>query len=275
MKTLPGETGDFHEYARPDKFVNQFNLFDSYPTDRKALIGEYAVTQQNTPGNPGVNWSAPKLKFPTWIGTVSEAVFLLGAEKNADKIIGASYAPLLQNLHASHWTPDLISFNSDPEQTVKSTSYHLVELFSTTRLTHTLSTAADAKYGPVWWVAGRNEKQKSKIFKAAVYNSTAPVQLSISFKGVAAGAGATLSVLAAPSPSSFNEVGAEHVKKSTMEVTADANGVYSFPLPLKQRKLYSLLKMTFALFMFPCRSLPSYLATSHLALLTAPKLSFD
>lgn len=29
--------------------------------------------------------------YPWWIGSVAEAVFLLGAERNADKIIGTTY----------------------------------------------------------------------------------------------------------------------------------------------------------------------------------------
>src|ERR1700712_2023846 len=122
MNTLEGETGDYHEYARPDTFAKRFSLFDNYPTNRTALVGEYAVIQPNVEGKSGVDWSSSKtrLKFPSWIGTVSEAIFLLGAEKNADKILGTSYAPLLQNLHSSQWTPDLISFNADPRQNVYS-----------------------------------------------------------------------------------------------------------------------------------------------------------
>lgn len=43
------------------------------------------------------------------IGTVSEAVFLLGLERNSapNKIYGASYAPLLQNLNSFEWTVGL------------------------------------------------------------------------------------------------------------------------------------------------------------------------
>jgi len=32
--------------------------------------------------------------YPWWIGSVAEAVFLLGAERNADKILGTTYVRL-------------------------------------------------------------------------------------------------------------------------------------------------------------------------------------
>lgn len=47
--------------------------------------------QANRPQGGGVDWNAPKYPFPIWIGTVAEAVFLLGAERNADKMFGAAY----------------------------------------------------------------------------------------------------------------------------------------------------------------------------------------
>ena len=53
--------------------------------------GEYAAVQPNIPSGGGVNWNLPKWMFPMWIGTVAEAVFLIGTERNADKMIGAAY----------------------------------------------------------------------------------------------------------------------------------------------------------------------------------------
>ena len=40
-----------------------------------------------------VDWTsgATRLAFPSWTGSVAEAVFLIGAERNSDFIIGASY----------------------------------------------------------------------------------------------------------------------------------------------------------------------------------------
>ena len=56
-------------------------------------------------------------------------------------------------------------------------------------MTQTLPTTSDSNIGPLYWVAGSNEKTKSHIFKAAVYNSTKgeDVPVSLSFEGVEAG----------------------------------------------------------------------------------------
>jgi alpha-N-arabinofuranosidase len=96
--------GDYHQYTRPDQFVQQFNYFDNFSLSHKALIGEYANVQDNIAGGGGANFSEPKRMWASWIGTVAEAVFLLGAERNTDHIIGASYAPLLANLNNFQWT---------------------------------------------------------------------------------------------------------------------------------------------------------------------------
>ncbi|KAL9065599.1 MAG: hypothetical protein Q9157_007417 [Trypethelium eluteriae] len=92
LDPFPGNSsGDYHQYTRPDFFVSQFNFFDNYTSEHPILIGEYATLQPNAPGNPGANFSAPRPPFPFWIGSIAECVFLIGAERNADKIIGASY----------------------------------------------------------------------------------------------------------------------------------------------------------------------------------------
>ncbi len=103
----PGNSaGDYHQYTVPDQFVDQFTFFDSFDPNHPTLIGEWACIQQNYEGGAvsGANWTAPRNPWPFWLGTVSEAVFLIGAERNADKIIGASYAPLLQNLNSYEWS---------------------------------------------------------------------------------------------------------------------------------------------------------------------------
>ena len=60
--------------------------------------------QNNTGRLQGTDWNAPRIEWPHWIGAVGEAVFLLGVERNAPKMFGVSYAPLLQNLNSYQWT---------------------------------------------------------------------------------------------------------------------------------------------------------------------------
>ena len=109
------------------------------------VTGEIAATEFNN-GGEGINWDDTNFSlYPWWIGSVSEAVFLLGAERNADKIIGTTYvscinppylglsinkfqAPFLMNLDSYQWSPTMISFDSNPDNTAKSTSWHVYDV---------------------------------------------------------------------------------------------------------------------------------------------------
>jgi len=53
--------------------------------------GEYAIVQPNIQGKTGVDWSAAKAPFAFWSGSVSEAVFLIGTERNSDVVWGTCY----------------------------------------------------------------------------------------------------------------------------------------------------------------------------------------
>ncbi|KAG9560142.1 glycoside hydrolase, partial [Aureobasidium melanogenum] len=224
---------DYHEYSRPDNFVHEFSLFDHYNRSHPILIGEYAVIEGNNASMAAVDWSSnrERLAFPSWEGSVAEAVFLLGAERNSDMIIGASYAPTLQNLNSYQWTPDMISFTADPTKDVLSTSWHMIQLMANHIVTETLPTTG-GNFGPAYYVAGYNNQTGSHMLKTAVYNATSDVPVSVSFKGVSAGATATLTVLTAPSHNSYNAPGkAEVVTSTNTTITASADGTFKFELP--------------------------------------------
>jgi hypothetical protein len=87
--------------SEAENFIPSFRtVADQTQPDR------FASVQNNTGVLEGTDWSAPKNPFPFWIGAVSEAVFMIGAERNAavDRVWGASYAPTLQNLNSYEWT---------------------------------------------------------------------------------------------------------------------------------------------------------------------------
>jgi len=48
------------------------------------------------------------LQYPIWVGAVGEAIYTLGAERNGDIVIGASYAPGFQNLNDFQWAVSLL-----------------------------------------------------------------------------------------------------------------------------------------------------------------------
>lgn len=151
-------------------------------------------------------------------------------ERNADRVWGWSYAPLLQNLNSYQWTPDLISFTADQTQTVLSTSYLVHKLFGGSPFTATLPATTADDFGPAYWVAGEDNATSTYYVKAAVYNSTEEVPFSVTFDGVGASS-ATLTVLTAPDGYSFNSIGSDVLETATSTLTADADGAFSFSLP--------------------------------------------
>lgn len=220
---------DYHEYTRPDYFVGQFGLFDHFTTNYKTMIGEYAAVQPNIPQGGGVDWNAPRWAFPKWIGTVAEAVFLLGAERNADKIFGAAYAPLFQNLNSYQWAPDLISYSADASADVFSTSYYMIELLSAHRISEVLPLEAPT-FDPVYYAAGYSNSTNTYILKTAVYNSTETVAMRVAFEGINEGAEATLTVLTAPDALGYNDVGSDVVTRTMTQLKAESGGFFEYEL---------------------------------------------
>ena len=167
--------------------------------------------------------------FPFWYGSVAEAIYLLSAERNSDKVIGASYAPGFMNLNRWEWIPDLIAFDADPSHLILSTSYYMIQLLSSVRITENLPTT-EATFGPGYWVAGRNDMTGSHILKAVVYNSTGSLPFDVTFEGVGAGAAAVLTQITAPMNAS-NTIGVNYVQTQNTTLTADSQAVFHFELP--------------------------------------------
>ncbi|KAI0876971.1 alpha-N-arabinofuranosidase A [Hypoxylon argillaceum] len=224
----PG-AGDYHLYTDPNTWVADFGSFDNVETPH--LIGEMASTFPNG----GSGWGSGILRpFPWWGGTVGEAVALIGYERNADRIIGALYAPILRNMNRWQWSITMLQFAADPAMTTRSTSWYAWELLAAHPMTATLPASAD--FGPLYYVAGLNNKTQAHVFKAAVYNSTngADFPVSLTFDGVAAGTTAELTVLTGPEdPYGVNDPfsSVNVVKTTKTTVTSNKNGTFSFSLP--------------------------------------------
>lgn len=168
----------------------------------------------------------------------------------------------------------MIMFGADPKLTTLSTSWHALEvrvshsllrpsppgsgrshpqnafcrvslarradqktrqIISTNPLTHILNSTADARAGPVYWVAGKNTDKNVNLFKVAVYNSTTPTApVTVKFPGVAAGASATLFTLRStdPDPYAYNDpYGKSITVKATTTIKADDAGVFKLDVP--------------------------------------------
>ncbi|KZT41976.1 glycoside hydrolase [Sistotremastrum suecicum HHB10207 ss-3] len=185
---------DFHEYNSPDwfKFTGAF-MFDNYPRNgTEFLVGEYAVTSTNDQNALGT-FASGRFQFPTLEGSVAEAAFMTGMERNTDVVFAAAYAPTLEHLGANQWTPDLISF--DAGTSFGSTSYYVQQLFSSNRGTHILATTPtqDNSTNPLYWVASHNNDTNLVFLKVAnTGNDDLVVYLTFDFS---VGPTATLSTL--------------------------------------------------------------------------------
>jgi len=110
---------DEHTYTRPLGAIDMAQRLDS--RDRggpQAVLAEYAV--QNSAGLGNLR------------AALAEAVMLSGIERNSDIMPMASYAPLLANVHAINWRPDLIYF--DAVASYGTPSYYVQKMFADSRL---------------------------------------------------------------------------------------------------------------------------------------------
>jgi alpha-N-arabinofuranosidase len=127
----------------------------------------------------------------------------------------------------------MVQFQADPAKTVRSTSWYVWSLFAKYVFTETLPTTSD--FDPLYYVAGRNNETGAHIFKAAVYNATEPVAISLSFDGLAAGSSAELTLLTGPENVYEVNDPADPSKNVVVEtvstITSDAKGVFKFSMP--------------------------------------------
>ncbi|KAL3292379.1 Arabinosidase A [Colletotrichum asianum] len=169
---------DFHDYNVPENYINAFDFYDDWDRAHPVFIGEYARW--------GVKWSDMR-------GACSEAVYMMGWERNADVIKLAAYAPTLQNYDPvnGQWTPNLIPFTNKPDGIVYTPSYHVKKMFATNHGEVVVPVKADVEINPVWWAASK-KADGQVIVKLANYasNSTevpGKASLEASFTSITAG----------------------------------------------------------------------------------------
>lgn len=230
--------------------MRNFTLWDDQDPNHKVLVGEYGVARDN--GNEEL-WKNHR-EWPWWIASVAEGIFHLGVERNPDRVYGVAFAPLLQNIDSFQWNvrfmgctslkigrkranmdlfqPNLITFNANTSATVRSTSFHVMELFSNHRFTEVLPVENSAEYSPAFWMAGINEGKHSYTWKGAVYNTTETQDFNIHFPEASSNDTAKLTVLTAPDAFSENLFGeADIVNREEVTLQAGREGGFKFSLP--------------------------------------------
>ncbi|OCL11008.1 glycoside hydrolase family 51 protein [Glonium stellatum] len=187
-KELPaGVWKDFHIYTDPDSLVQDFNYFDNLDRSFPYVVLEYAVSQTSPPSNNNAIW-------PYMQGSVAEAVYMIGMERNSDLVKMAAYAPLLAHLNYSMYTPNAISFEYSEPKVVLSTTYYTQKMFSANRGDTILNFTSNEEFGPLYWVVSKHSPTSTYFLKLANYGAdTVGVYLTI--PGTSEG---TLTVLSGP-----------------------------------------------------------------------------
>lgn len=163
-------------YQEPSWFLNNFNLWDNWQeetnnTGVEVLIGEYSVIQIDTDDGI-IDYTFPVDKhvfYPRLVSAIAEGVYVLGAERNSEVVKMSSYAPSLQNLNFTNWTPDMISYTAQQDETVRSASHWQQWLFGHYRGTETLPVTGELN--PLFWVASIDEDLNVIYVKVSTLNS--------------------------------------------------------------------------------------------------------
>ncbi|CAF4052480.1 unnamed protein product [Rotaria sp. Silwood2] len=123
----PPPATDDHHYRGPLYFIENFRHYEKLSrSGPKILIGEFSV--ENNDDLEFMNSSQfGRLQYPSIKSAVAESVYRIGFERNSDIVIGGCYAPVLQNIDNTQWTPNFILFNAS--LVVKSTSYLAQQMF--------------------------------------------------------------------------------------------------------------------------------------------------
>ncbi len=121
---------DEHYYQSPAFFYEQATKYDSY--DRSDSVGIYIGEFAVTAGSPGQG----NLR-----AALGESAFMIGMERNADKVRMASYAPTFVNVNDRAWNPDMIVY--DGSRSYGTPSYHAIKMFSSNRPDRVLPTSVE------------------------------------------------------------------------------------------------------------------------------------
>ena len=116
-RRLEADIADDHYYNMPEFFAEGITRYDSYDRqDADVFVGEFSVNQ-------------------TYEGqlraAVAEAMFMVGFERNQDKVRLSSYAPLFQHVRYGSWYPNLIIYDNRRSYAIP--TYYVWRLFGGNR----------------------------------------------------------------------------------------------------------------------------------------------
>lgn len=217
---------DVHVYQTPEWFVENAFYYDSFERNgTKYFEGEYAAISTN----PNDLYGTPadgRLLYPTMQSSTGEAAFMTGLERNSDIVFAAAYAPLLQLVNDSQWTPDLVSF--DAGTVYPSTSYYVQKLFSLNVGDEYLPSTLPAVNGTLHWTVSRSSASGDVFIKISNTVSTdADITFALPFSSVASTG--TLQVLSGGQNDSNTPVTPDLVSPGNSTITTGPTFDYTAP----------------------------------------------
>ncbi len=230
-RTLHPDIVDEHYYMNPQWFLQNSSRYDHYDrSGPKVFAGEYAAQTKDTTSPDNRN---------NWQGALAEAAFMTGLERNGDVVRMASYAPLLANVNAWQWKPDLIWF--DNLRSYGTPNYYVQQIFSRNVGTRVVPTAPQAE-GGLYTVASLDERTHELIV-TGVNTTAAPIPAQIQLAGLSSSAAVQVTTLSSPdlkTENSFDQPNAVAPVASTVDVTGKtiavqfpAYSVTAYRIPVK------------------------------------------
>ena len=210
----PMDMLDEHFYNNdPQYFAENAHLFDSASrSGPKVIVGEYATTQGQPTG--------------TLAGAIGEAAFLTGLERNADLVIGASYAPLLVNVNAPSWPTNLIGY--DALKSYGSPSYWMQEMLSAGHGDHVIGSHVVSGSGTLFQVASQSP---GHTYVVVVNDGSADAPMKVDLNGLSGGARGGTATTLTGDPAAMNSLAHPTAVAPTV-TTLSARGAsfkYTFP----------------------------------------------
>jgi hypothetical protein len=213
VTSRPFDILDNHYYSSdPTFFESNAHLFDSASrTGPKIIVGEYAATQGSPTG--------------TLAAALGESAFLTGVERNADVVIGSSYAPLLVNVNAPSWPTNLIGY--DALNSFGSPSYWAQTMLAAGHGDHVVGSQLVAGTGTLFDVASHSP---GHTYLVVVNDGASQAVTGVSLSGVGGATGGTATVLKG-NPTAMNSLAQPKLvsPKATALGPLGASFNYTFP----------------------------------------------
>jgi len=208
---------DLHIYSDPSFFTGGAYNFDILARNGLQFFqGEYATTTEN---------SGTTLDYPFIDGSIAEAAYMTGFDRNSDIVFAASYAPLLSSVSSIQWTPDLINFS--PNTLILSTSYYVQQLFSLYKGDFYLDSTTNTASSAVQWSVTRDTAAGQYFLKVVNTATTAnTVVFTLPFTPSSTGTG---TVLTAASGTMNTPTDPDAAVPKSISFTAAETFTYSAP----------------------------------------------